>query len=116
MADIANLSIIPLTRTSFAPDSKEIAFKTIPSASKFQIKHFIESFYNLQVQKVRTLNVKGKTKNRGGTLIAKPNYKKAYVTLKKPVSFTNDLFPFHSSVNAVNDNHKNKNKMAANQF
>ncbi|WJX47565.1 hypothetical protein P8452_34236 [Trifolium repens] len=48
MADIANLSIIPLMPTSFAPDSKEIAFKTIPSASKFQIKHFIESFYNLQ--------------------------------------------------------------------
>ncbi|CAJ2677056.1 unnamed protein product [Trifolium pratense] len=114
MADIANLSIIPLMPTCFAPDSKEIAFKTIPSASKFQIKHFIESFYNLQVQKVRTLNVKGKTKNRGGTLVAKPNYKKAYVTLKKPVSFTNDLFPFHPAVNAVDDNSKNKKKMVAN--
>jgi len=57
MAHIANtLSMIPIMPTSFSSDFKQIAFKTIPSVSKDEIKHELESFYHLEVQKVRTLN------------------------------------------------------------
>ena len=38
------------------------------------------------------MNMEGK-KKRGGLLIAKPDYKKAYVTLKTPLSISPDLFP-----------------------
>jgi large subunit ribosomal protein L23 len=58
-----------------------------------EIKKFLESVYSYEVEKVRTLNMKGKKKVRGGRLIAKPDYKKAYVTLKSPVSFSPDLNP-----------------------
>lgn len=35
----------------------------------------------------------GKKKKRGGLLLAKPDYKKAYITLKSPLSISPDLFP-----------------------
>lgn len=35
----------------------------------------------------------GKKKKRGGMLIAKPDYKKAYVTLKNPLSISSDVYP-----------------------
>lgn len=42
---------------------------------------------------MRTLNRDGKKKKRGGILIANPDYKKAYVTLKSPLSISTDLYP-----------------------
>ncbi|KAF1882531.1 hypothetical protein Lal_00002709 [Lupinus albus] len=83
------------TSTLFVPhaSSMDSHKKTIPSATKLEIKNFLQSFYNLDVQKVRTLNMKGKKKHHGGSLIAKPDYKKAYVTLNKPLPVTSNLYP-----------------------
>lgn len=72
---------------------KEIALKTIPSASKIEIKRVLESLYGFDVEKVQTLNMEGKKKKRGGLLIARPDYKKAYVTLRTPLSISENLFP-----------------------
>ncbi|CAJ2679709.1 unnamed protein product [Trifolium pratense] len=72
---------------------QEIDLKTIPSATKIEIKRILESLYGFQVEKVRTLNMDGKKKKRGGILIAKPDYKKAYVTLKNPLSIDPNLYP-----------------------
>lgn len=41
---------------------------------------------------MRTLNRDGK-KKKGRILIANPDYKKAYVTLKSPLSISTDLYP-----------------------
>ncbi|KAM1340077.1 hypothetical protein ACFX2H_038522 [Malus domestica] len=71
----------------------EIALKTISSASKIEIKHVMESLYGFQVDKVHTLNMEGKKKKRGSLLIVKPDYKKAYVTLKATISLSQDLYP-----------------------
>ncbi|XP_015890638.3 uncharacterized protein LOC107425195 [Ziziphus jujuba] len=88
----ANIPIKLLMPTSFT-NITEIALKTIPSASKIEIKRVLESLYGFEVEKVRTLNMDGKKKKRGGLLIAKPDYKKAYVTLKNPLSISPDLYP-----------------------
>ncbi|KAF5737990.1 hypothetical protein HS088_TW13G00883 [Tripterygium wilfordii] len=88
----ANLPIKLLMPTNFT-NITEIALKTIPSASKIEIKRVLESLYGFEVEKVQTLNMEGKKKKRGGLLIAKPDYKKAYVTLKNPLSLSQDLFP-----------------------
>ncbi|XP_061343729.1 uncharacterized protein LOC133289742 [Gastrolobium bilobum] len=105
MANLLDLKMIPLMPTTASSVIKEIAFKTNPSASKVEIKRVLESFYGLEVQKVRTLNMKGKKKNHAaGTLYAKPNYKKAYVTLKKPLSD-------HPLFTATNTVEADKNKM-----
>ncbi|CAI9109455.1 OLC1v1009277C1 [Oldenlandia corymbosa var. corymbosa] len=88
----ANLPIKLLMPTSFS-NITEIALKTIPSATKIEIKRVLESLYGFEVDNVRTLNMDGKKKKRGGLLIAKPDYKKAYVTLKYPLSISPDVYP-----------------------
>ncbi|KAJ7956823.1 50S ribosomal protein L23 [Quillaja saponaria] len=92
VVNFANLPIKLLMPSSFT-NIKEIALKTIPSASKIEIKRVLQSLYGFDVEKVRTLNMEGKKKKRGGLLIAKPDYKKAYITLRKPLSITHDLYP-----------------------
>ncbi|XP_010546338.1 PREDICTED: uncharacterized protein LOC104818439 [Tarenaya hassleriana] len=76
---------------SSSDNIKEISFRTIPSVTKLEIKNFMEGMYGIGVEKVRTLNMEGKKKRRGNRLVSRPNYKKAYVTLKKPVSSLSDL-------------------------
>uniref|UniRef100_A0A2P2JIS8 Large ribosomal subunit protein uL23m n=1 Tax=Rhizophora mucronata TaxID=61149 RepID=A0A2P2JIS8_RHIMU len=92
VVQFANLPIKLLMPTAFT-NIQEIALKTIPSASKIEIKRVLESLYGFEVDKVRTLNMEGKKKKRGGLLIAKPDYKKAYITLRTPLSISPDLFP-----------------------
>ncbi|KAF8404593.1 hypothetical protein HHK36_009480 [Tetracentron sinense] len=90
----ANLPIKLLVPSSLN-NIREIALKTIPSASKIEINRAIESLYGFEVEEVRTLNMEGKKKKRGGILFAKLYYKKAYVTLKNPLSISPDLYPIH---------------------
>ncbi|XP_022774972.1 uncharacterized protein LOC111316967, partial [Durio zibethinus] len=107
---LANLPIKLLMPNTFT-NMKEIALKTIPSASKIEIKRVLESLYGFDVEKVRTLNMKGKKKKRGGFLIARPDYKKAYVTLKTPLSISENLFPIQiiqEEKESMNKNSKSK--------
>ncbi|XP_052729955.1 LOW QUALITY PROTEIN: uncharacterized protein LOC108329440 [Vigna angularis] len=92
VVQLANLPIKLLMPNSFT-NIREIAIKTIPSASKIEIKRVLESLYGFQIEKVQTLNMEGKKKKRGGLFIAKPDYKKAYVTLQNPLSISRDLYP-----------------------
>lgn len=107
VVQFANLPIKLLMPTSFT-NIHEIALKTIPSASKIEIKRVLESLYGFEVEKVRTLNMDGKKKKRGGLLIAKPDYKKAYVTLKNPLSIDPDLYP----IRIIEKEKENMNKQA----
>ncbi|KAL3524726.1 hypothetical protein ACH5RR_013098 [Cinchona calisaya] len=101
----ANLPIKLLMPSSFS-NITEIALKTIPSASKIEIKRVLESLYGFEVEKVRTLNMDGRKKKRGGLLIAKPDYKKAYVTLKNPLSISPDVYP----IRMIEEDKKNMSK------
>ena len=58
-------------------------FKVDTNATKREIKKAVElMFEGVEVTKVNTLNVKGKTKRFGRTIGRRNDYKKAYVTLK----------------------------------
>ncbi|MCD7460219.1 hypothetical protein HAX54_043107 [Datura stramonium] len=105
VVNFANLPIKLLMPSSFS-NITEISIKTIPSASKIEIKRVLESLYGFEVEKVQTLNMDGKKKKRGGLLIAKPDYKKAYVTLKNPLSISPDLFP----IRMIQEEKKNMSK------
>lgn len=52
--------------------------------------------------------MEGKKKKRGGLLIAKPDYKKAYVTLRNPLSISPDLFP----IRLINEEKKSTNNQS----
>lgn len=91
---LANLPMKLLLPNPPFDSVSELALKTIPSASKIEIRRVLESLYGFEIDDVRTLNVEGKKKKkRGGYLAAKPDYKKAYITLKSPLSVSPDLFP-----------------------
>ncbi|TVU46779.1 hypothetical protein EJB05_06339 [Eragrostis curvula] len=72
---------------------QEFAVRTVPSASKVDIRRCLESVYGFDIAEVRTLNMEGKKLRRGPFLAAKPDFKKAYVTLRAPLTVSPDLFP-----------------------
>ena len=58
-------------------------FKIDSKATKLEVKKAVEMmFEGVEVLKVNTLNVKGKTKRFGKSIGRRNDYKKAYVTLK----------------------------------
>ena len=58
-------------------------FEVARDANKIQIKHAIESIFNVKVETVRTLRVHGKPKRMGRYEGHRPDWKKAVVTLQK---------------------------------
>ena len=78
--------------------NKVYTFKVAPEANKVEIRKAIEEIFDVKVEKVNTLNVKGRTKTqntkRGRTVGKTSDIKKAIVTLKadsKPIAFFESL-------------------------
>ena len=61
----------------------KIVFKVHKGASKNSIKKNIEKIFKVNVVKINTINLKGKTKMVKNKKASKPGYKKAIITLKK---------------------------------
>ena len=61
----------------------KMVFKVHKGASKNSIKKSIEKIFKVNVIKINTINLKGKTKLVKGKKTSRPGYKKAIVTLKK---------------------------------
>jgi large subunit ribosomal protein L23 len=60
----------------------QVTFRVIPDATKPEIKGAIELLFNVKVDTVRVVNVKGKVKRFGRRLGKRSDWKKAYVSLK----------------------------------
>lgn len=68
--------------SALAESSNQFVFKVAVDASKNEIKGAVELMFEVKVDKVRVINMKGKTKGRAGARGGRrPNWKKAYVTL-----------------------------------
>ena len=61
----------------------KIVFKVDKKAKKNAIKKSIEKIFKVNVIKINTINIKGKSKMVRNKKAFKPGYKKAIVTLKK---------------------------------
>ena len=61
----------------------KVVFRVHKGASKEAIKRNVEKIFKVNVIKVNTINLKGKTKLVQGKRSSKPGYKKAVITLKK---------------------------------
>ncbi len=68
--------------TILADKLKKYAFKVSTDATKLDIKSAIESIFNVKVDKVSTVNVKGKSKRFRGRSGKRNDWKKAYVSLQ----------------------------------
>jgi len=63
-------------------DLKKYVFEVAPSANKIEIKKAVEDLFDVEVTKVTTLNMKGKTKRMGRYPSGKrKDWKKAVVKL-----------------------------------
>lgn len=60
-----------------------LTFRVERAAGKLDIKKAVEEIFNVKVASVRTINYEGKEKRRGRQVGRRPNWKKAYVTLRK---------------------------------
>ena len=64
-----------------ADEQNQHVFKVISTATKAEVKQAVEGMFKVKVEKVRILNVKGKTKRFGGRMGKRSDLRKAYVTL-----------------------------------
>jgi len=67
--------------TMAAELSNQVVFKVVPDATKAEIKKAVELLFDVKVNAVRVLNVKGKTKRTGSVEGRRKNWRKAYVSL-----------------------------------
>lgn len=74
--------VISEKSTIIAENDKQIVFKVQKNATKKQVKSAVEAMFNVEVDAVRVLNVKGKQKRFGRSLGQRSDWKKAYVKLK----------------------------------
>jgi len=64
-----------------ADEQNQHVFKVLPGATKSEVKEAVENVFKVKVEKVRIMNVKGKTKRFGGRMGKRSDLRKAYVTL-----------------------------------
>ncbi len=70
-------------KSSIAAESdSRIVFKVRKDATKNQIKKAVELMFDVKVNSVQVLNVKGKVKRFGRALGKRSDWKKAYVKLE----------------------------------
>jgi large subunit ribosomal protein L23 len=61
----------------------QYCFAVVPDANKLEIKHAIESLFQVKVEQVRVQNMLGKKKRMGRNEGRRASWKKAFVTLKE---------------------------------
>jgi len=73
---------------------KKYTFKVVPEANKDQIKAAVEAAFDVEVERVNTINYDGKLKRQGRFVGRTAAFKKAIVTLtekSKPIEFFEGL-------------------------
>ena len=75
--------VITEKSTLLKENQQTLAFKVLRDANKIEIKDAVENIFKVKVACVRTANFHGKKKRQGKHAGRRPDWKKAYVTLKK---------------------------------
>ena len=75
--------VISEKSTFIADKNNQVAFRVAPDATKPEIKAAVELMFKVQVDSVRVVNVRGKSKRFGTTIGRRRHWKKAYVCLKE---------------------------------
>ncbi len=63
--------------------ANQYAFKVLRDATKPEIKAAVEKLFEVKVEGVQVVNLKGKTKRFGARLGRRKDWRKAYVRLQK---------------------------------
>jgi len=68
-------------KTHMAAENNQVVLKVRTDASKSEIRQAVEMMFEVEVEGVTVVNVKGKTKRFGQTKGRRTDWKKAYVRL-----------------------------------
>jgi large subunit ribosomal protein L23 len=82
LAGVVQAPLISEKSTIAAEKNKQFVFKVQKQATKKQVKSAVEFMFNVEVDSVQVLNVKGKQKKFGRSVGQRSDWKKAYVKLK----------------------------------
>jgi large subunit ribosomal protein L23 len=82
LAGVVQAPLISEKSTIAAEKNKQFVFKVQKQATKKQVKSAVEFMFNVEVDSVQVLNVKGKQKRFGRSVGQRSDWKKAYVKLK----------------------------------
>lgn len=91
---VLQLPVITEKSTYLKENLRTVAFKVLRDANKIEIKDAVEKIFKVKVENVRTANFHGKTRRQGRYSGRRPDWKKAYVTLKegeKMIEFTETI-------------------------
>ncbi|MFT5543204.1 MAG: large subunit ribosomal protein L23 [Glaciecola sp.] len=69
--------------TMSAEANNTVVFKVLKDANKAEVKAAVEKLFDVEVNSVRTVVCKGKTKRAGQSFGKRSDWKKAYVLLKE---------------------------------
>ncbi len=79
--DIIRRPLITEKTTIQKEENNQLSFEVDRRANRIEIAKAIEKIFSVRVQKVRTIQVKGKVKRRGRITGKRRDWKKAMVTL-----------------------------------
>ncbi len=83
---LTNVLLAPIVSeksTLAAENNNQFVFKVQKTATKLEVKKAVELMFEVEVDSVQVLNVKGKIKRFGRSLGKRSDWKKAYVKLKE---------------------------------
>jgi len=81
--DVIRRPLITEKSTGLKETQHTLCFEVHRDATKPEIKKAVETLFSTKVADVRVANVHGKTKRQGRYVGKRPDWKKAYVVLKK---------------------------------
>lgn len=82
LTDVIRRPLITEKTTTLREDGRTIVFEVAREANKIDIKRAVESLLGARVSDVRTALAHGKVKRQGRYVGRRPDWKKAYVTLR----------------------------------
>jgi len=80
---VLKLPVITEKSTLVKETLRTVTFKVLRDANKIEIKDAVEKMFKVKVQSVRTASFHGKKRRQGRYVGRRPDWKKAYVTLKQ---------------------------------
>ena len=83
MMEILQGPVISEKSTLIGELHRQVVFRVRKNARKLEIKRAVEKLFEVEVEKVRVANVKGKVKTFQRKIGYRSDWKKAYITLKE---------------------------------
>jgi large subunit ribosomal protein L23 len=81
--EVIRAPLISEKGTLLTESANQVLFKVRPDANKIEVKKAVETLFKVKVVRVRMARYLGKTRRVGRSMGRRPQWKKAYVTLRE---------------------------------